>query len=200
MDSLNPSRHSRSLRYRQLMWFLATLLALLPVLCIPIRGISLPGITIAQAYLGLTVLGMIVVSLIDSVLFGVLERKTILLATFAGLLLSVPVLSALRLDVSLSGGGFESTDAIMPLLQIALAIGWIAFVARCNWQSDNVWRTMLILALPIYAMQCLLWLTSGLSTPFVGLGYDKNEIGSAAVVTFLMGLAAIQGLPPPKRS
>ncbi|MCC9642361.1 O-antigen ligase family protein [Rhodopirellula sp. JC740] len=174
-------------------WQLATLLTLLPILAVPIRGFPLPGATIAQIYLGLTLTGMTGVFAFDMVANWKIPWRSVLFLSVGGLMVASAVTSSYLNGVPFRGGGVESVDAVQPILQTALAVVWICFTLSCDWSRPFFWRIFLLLAIPLYAALCAAWVASGLTMPYLGFGLHKNEIGSASLAIFFLAVACCLG-------
>jgi hypothetical protein len=174
-------------------WQLATLLTLLPILAVPIRGFPLPGATIAQIYLGLTLLGMAGVFAFDLVASWKIPWRSVLFLSVGGQMVVIAVVSGYVNGVPFRGGGVESVDVVQPIMQTALAVAWICFTLSCDWSRPFFWRIFLLFAIPLYAVLCAGWVASGLTMPYLGFGLHKNEIGSASLAIFFLAVACCLG-------
>ncbi|TWT92695.1 O-antigen ligase family protein [Stieleria varia] len=174
-------------------WRFAVLLILIPIFCTPFRGYQLPGLTVAQIYLGLTVLGIGLVLILDLFTSGRINRPSVLVLSLGIGMILVGLFSAVLHDRGMLGSGEGPQDVRQPLLQILLAVSWLVVTMRCDWSFKLFVAAFLSIGIASFLALTAGWAAAGFSTPYIGFGHHKNELGTSATTVFFLALICCIG-------
>lgn len=172
------------------------LFAMIPVLAVPVRGISTPGLTIAQAYFSVTLIAIAAFLVVDIFLCPKKTYITLWIGLLGLLMSGVAFVSGCLNAVPFLSNTLESVDAVQPIAQTLLACIWLCYSSKCDWDFQYFWSLFLVLALPLFLVLSLYWALTGFGTPYLGFGHDKNEVGTSAVVVAILAYAGMTRFRP----